>query len=80
MFKMPTIRHLGFLEIETFTIGSAIPEKPTAEPNTLSPSRTERELWEFKHLKKDGSRSPSQILILINGFSGHPRRRSDWWS
>jgi len=48
---MAVSRHLGFLNLESYTIRSADPENPTLEPNIMSLCCAQPELCYFKYFK-----------------------------
>ena len=45
-------RHLGFLKFESCTIGSAVPENPTLEPNSTSIDKPVAKSWPFFCISK----------------------------
>jgi len=53
--------HLGFLKFEGCTIGSAVSENPTLEPNSTSIGKPVVKLWPFMNIQ-DGRQPPSWIL------------------
>jgi len=47
---MAISRHLGFSEIESFTVKSAIPENPTLEPEIALISQPDAKYWPLQHI------------------------------